>query len=650
MPATQEQLARLMGGISLRTRAATVGVKPENKAEMSVFKAVESANNASREVTVPAITDSRIAFDNAPRTREESGLIAEGMVFDESQMRALDILVRGHHVCLIGAAGTGKTTMVRHALGLLIYGDEEMGIDGIGIRRLAGEQGPSIGVCAFTGIATQVVRAMLPEWLHPACQTIHSLLEYKPVQAVGNDTGRNAMFVPTRTATNKLDKDIIIIDEASMLGLDLWHNIVDALRPNTRIILIGDLNQLKPVADATMFAYALSAGLDKKFDWDLAELTTIHRQKEAAANKIIEGAHAILNGQQPAYDDPQTNADWRFINYDIPTKAAEAHMAIVSAIKFMKDTYIEGESRVLFDPYKDLLLCAGNGYDENNSASMIQQAPLNGTLSRLIEPPSEEHPIYIIDAGRESRKFAVGHRVMATKNESPDMKDRVTNGLTGRIINIESNSNWHGNKAMFGTEKEVLAFRSAQAKIAFGNGAGGKESAMGVNLSGFSLAQVDSSYFSAEEKQEERQASHVITVRYNNGAERTYRSAIDVSSVMLAYAITTHKAQGSQADTVVIVVHHAVKSQLSREWLYTAVTRARRRVILLSTRMGMSVAVNRQQIFGKTMREKVNRYRQAMNSGNQFVRLNAYNAVLEGTVDRFDAPDLPDEEKFVEDI
>lgn len=628
MALTPDQLGKLMSGMKLATRSKLAGIPaPATKEDRRLYAHIDSSNTKVASVENAASTAARteglVNFPGAPKSLAESGLTADGFQFDTSQLAALDMLIRGKHVCLIGSAGTGKTTMAKHALAQLIYGGE--GVDSpVGLRQLSGEQGPSIAVCAFTGIATQVITATLPTWLHPACKTIHSLLEYKPVDRDGDEIG---MFTPSRTASNKLDHDIIIIDEASMLGLDLWHNVVNALRPHTKVILIGDLNQLKPVADATMFAYALSAGIDNKDGWSIAELTTIHRQKEAAANKIIDGAHAILNGQQPKFDDPAKDPDWRFIGYEIPPNASQAHERIVGAIDVLRKMPTpDNVSRPLYDPYQDLLLCAGNGFDENDSSAFVQQSPLNGSLSRLIEKPSEEHPLFLIDAGRETRRFAVGHRVMATKNESPNAKDRVTNGLTGRITSIEPNPTWRGNKAMFGTEKEVMEWRSQQAKLAMSRGS---ENSLGVDFASFSLAEVDTSKFLANEKNLEKQASHIVTVEYVNKAKRTYKTAADVGGIMLAYAVTVHKAQGSQADTVVIVVHQAVKRQLSREWLYTGVTRARRRVIILYTRMGLSTAVSRQQIYGKDLREKVNRYRQTMENGNVMVRLRAYDHSLE---------------------
>lgn len=644
-----ETIARLMASIPSTAKARVAQVPVTTNEQRHMLKELDAKSSqeakkdeaeAKRHSESIALLRGKIALAGAPRRLEESGLTASGFHFDESQLAALKVLIHGKHVALIGAAGTGKTTMVKHALAQLIYGGE--GIDPLGIRQLDGDQGPSIAICAFTGIATQVIRSTLPAWLHPCCKTIHSLLEYKPPLESGEDSKR-MMFVPTRNRRNKLDHDVIVIDESSMLGLDLWHNLIDALRPNTRIILIGDINQLKPVADATMFAYALSAGLDGKHGWSIAELTTIHRQKEAAANKIVDAAHSILNGRKPSFDMPSTTVDWRFCGVELDSNTSKAQSQIIRIVEGLRQTPIPGETDVKFyDPYKDLLLTPGNGYDEQDSASFVQQAPLNAVLSRIIEPPSDAHPVYVIDAGRVSKRFAVGHRVMATKNEGYMTKDRVTNGLNGRITKIENNPDWSGNRNLYGTEKEVN-----ENTLALLNRMKETQSNTPEQNFALSFASIDTSKFGAKTESEDRQASHMLTIVYANGAERKYKTAADIASIQLAYSMTTHKAQGSQADTVIVVVHHANKRQLSREWLYTAVTRARRRVLVLYTRMGLDTAIHRQQIYGANMREKVNRYRLAMESGNRIIRLEAYITLTEDDNAPFESQ--VEEEVFDED-
>src|SRR5690606_30837352 len=116
----------------------------------------------------------------------------------------------------------------------------------------------------------------------------------------------------------------------------------------------------------------------------------------------------------------------------------------------------------IYDPYRDRIITAGNGYNDDDPRSNVQQYPLNYALARLIQPPDAEHPIIVIDAGRSQKRFATGHRVMATKNEPPDVMDRVTNGMTGIILGIEYNARYEGNRRNVGPEDEVKAARKAQ--------------------------------------------------------------------------------------------------------------------------------------------------------------------------------------------
>lgn len=559
------------------------------------------------------------AFSLPPQ--ETAGLEDPNIELDESQVAAIDMLIQEQYGCLIGAAGSGKTTVLKYFLAKMIYGDSRFDVSPMKVKMLEGKQGLNIAICAFTGIATQVIKHNMPDWLHPACKTIHSLLEYMPTTSEVTDANGNLkesrVFLPSRTRINKLDHDIIIIDEASMVGLDLWHYLLDACRPGTKIFLVGDLNQLPPVTSHSMFAYALSA-------WKVAELTHIHRQKEPSANRIVDTAHSILNGKEFHFDDQRVNPDWRVIGFEVdsdPQKAGVQIVAIANQLRTKKvSVSVDPTQPLIYDPYRDRIITAGNGYDENDTRSAVQQSWINDALSQLIEPPSDEHPRFIIDAGMgQIKKFAVGYRVMATKNEPPDVVDRVTNGMVGVIKDISRNPSWSGNHALVGPEHLVKEARKQQIERVFSglNPTATNKYAELDALETLNADEFDVSGISDQKQEKEGggPASHRVIVEFANGATRTFVSKANVQSLQLAYASTCHKCQGSQFDTAIIVCHHIVKGQLSREWLYTAVTRAQKRVIFLYTKFGIRASMAKQKIFGRNLEEKIRRYKALQEEG-----------------------------------
>ena len=112
-----------------------------------------------------------------------------------------------------------------------------------------------------------------------------------------------------------------------------------------------------------------------------------------------------------------------------------------------------------------------------------------------------------------------------------------------------------------------------------------------------------------ELEESERQASHSMKVKFQNIDEPiVFESAGAFGKIVHSYAITGHKSQGSEYPTVVILVHSANHIMLTREWLYTVVTRARERVILLVNNRGITQAVNRQLLKGKTIEEKAKQF------------------------------------------
>jgi ATP-dependent exoDNAse (exonuclease V) alpha subunit len=114
-----------------------------------------------------------------------------------------------------------------------------------------------------------------------------------------------------------------------------------------------------------------------------------------------------------------------------------------------------------------------------------------------------------------------------------------------------------------------------------------------------------------KEKRESGPSSHAVTVRFGEGDHSftvDFSSKSQVASLMLAYAATCHKMQGGEAPLVFVVVHGTQKRPLNREWLYTAITRASGRCVLLSTRQGLGTCLAKQSIKGKTLQEKIDSF------------------------------------------
>lgn len=549
-----------------------------------------------------------------PRTIAESGLLPDDFTPDASQIEAIEKLRKSHRGCLIGAAGTGKTTIMKRLVASLIFPPDD---DAPVIRCTS-----DVAFASFTRTASHVMKKMLPQWLHSRCMTIHSLLEYAPAIVGDANSNDHRMFIPRRTKFNKLTCKVLYLDESSMITTDLWDKIIDALPATTRVIAVGDLNQLPPFAGTSAFGFMLS-------EHEVAELTTVHRQSDPNAQMIIEGAHAILAGKVPMFQEPDLRGDWACINFELNKKPLEAANEIVHLLANLSKAR-DASGELFYSPHRDRVITAGNGYNPKMSCSAVQQEPLNRALAPYFDPPSPEHPMIMIDAGinSEQKEFAVGFRVMATKNEPPDRHDRVTNGMLGRIVGIRRNLGWDGDWTLVGDANEVKAEQKRRIQQSLGIASDEQDAGLlqaahariQEQISNVMKARlgnltewrriVEQSQAAESGKRFAGPASHTVVVEFEGGMRRKMMTQAQVNSLMLAYATTVGKAQGSQHHTVIVICHHACKPQLFREFLYTAWTRAQRRVILLSTRAGLSQALSKQRICGKTLEDKIERYRE----------------------------------------
>lgn len=590
-------LARLQ---AIAEKASKTPVTVQKRVEPSVEQlvantAVGVATKAGR-VGIPAAND--------------SGLIRADLQLDASQIAAIDKLKSIQRGSIMGAAGTGKTTIMRYLVHALIYEADIV------------ESTQDLAFVSFTGTASQVMRSNLPEWLSSRCMTIHGLLEYAPDESMEEDDfgnmERKFRFRPRRTKHNKLPTKILFIDESSMVSTQLMDELNDALVDDARVYFIGDINQLAPYTGSSAFGFALA-------QYEVGELTTIHRQSDPNAQGIIDAAHAVLQGQNPVPQDSATDLArfnsgmWAVWGFELNTKAMTAAQQIATLLSRFAG-YRLSNGDVLYNPHRDRIVTPGNGYNPDTTEACLQQFPLNEALAPYFDPPSQEHPLTIIDAGMEQKKFAVGFRVMATKNEGLDITDRVTNGMLGRIVAIERNLLWNGDWNLVGDAALVSAYKQATIDKLLGK-ADSLHTTGQLDSVTAELAVVAASEDKLAKIREQLTAkeatgrlaglaSHTVEIQFENGATRRFTSMAQVGSLQLAYATTVAKSQGAQHETVVVVVHHASERLLNRETLYTAITRARRRVILLYTKQGIARALAKQQIKGATLPEKIERYRQ----------------------------------------
>jgi len=185
-----------------------------------------------------------------------------GIEFAQKQLEALKIAAQSGIMALTGGPGTGKTTTVRGIL--KIY-------EALGLKTL---------LCAPTGRAAK----RLAESCMCEAATIHRLL--------GTTPGDEGELIFEHDEDNPLNADVVIVDESSMLDVLLTRSLIAAMKPGSRLIMVGDADQLPAVGPGNVFADILRSGVVP-----IVSLSEIFRQ--AADSGIVRSAHNVINGIMP---------------------------------------------------------------------------------------------------------------------------------------------------------------------------------------------------------------------------------------------------------------------------------------------------------------------------------------------------------------
>lgn len=407
----------------------------------------------------------------------------ENITLAKNQREAIKQSVENGVLVITGGPGTGKTTTINC------------------IIKLFEDNGYTITLAAPTGRAAK----RMSEATGREAKTIHRLLEYS---FIDDEIG----MAFSKDEGSPLESDVVIIDEVSMVDILLMNNLTKAILPGTRLILVGDIDQLPSVGPGNVLRDIINCGIIK-----VVTLDEIFRQ--ARESMIVVNAHRINKGQKPILN----------------TKGKDFFFITKTNNKDIEDTIIGLSKERLpkfngYDPVKDIQILSPMKKGDVGVNS------LNQKLQQALNPKSPDK------AEKKVGEFIyrVGDKVMQIKNNyrakwkiienniKIEEGEGVFNGDIGYIIDIDEEESEV--KVLFDDNKEVV----------------------------YSFSQLD--------------------------------------ELRLAYATTIHKSQGSEFPVVIIPATWGPPMLLTRNLLYTAITRARELVVIVGMEKYLYTMINNNRI------------------------------------------------------
>ncbi len=290
----------------------------------------------------------------------------------ERQREALGAALTEKVAVITGGPGTGKTTLIR------------------GIVEILGHKEQKVVLAAPTGRAAK----RLAEATGLGAKTIHRLLEFNPITGTFN-----------RHREHPIEADCVVIDEVSMLDVELAAMLLEAVPPATRIVLVGDADQLPSVGPGNVLSDLIISE-----SVPVIRLDQIFRQTDRSL--IVENAHRINSGDMPNVDDDPESSDFFFVARDDPAAAAE--LAIDFATRRIPE-------RFNLDPIDDIQVLSPMHRGE------LGVTRLNERLQAVLTPEGRELVV-------GWRRFRVGDKVMQVRN---NYELDIFNGDLGRITDID---------------------------------------------------------------------------------------------------------------------------------------------------------------------------------------------------------------------
>lgn len=541
------------------------------------------ASEASIQVQNPESTDSTDSTESiSQNVPTGTGMSGESIVYNAEQAKFIELTLKGKSAVLIGAAGCGKTTCMKGTISSLLQSTYYPTLQDT--HKHLPQATPGIIACSFTRRAVSNLRKAMPDDLKGNCITIHKLLEYSPVYyEVWDETSssyKNTMrFEPTRNKVRTLDPAIktIIIDESSMVSVELFQQLWDALPSphTTQFIYLGDIQQLPPVFGSAILGYKMV-----EHTQSTVELVQVYRQ--ALESPIIRLAHRILSGNPiPAEEYPS----WHYpdqLKLHPWKKRISADSALLTIAAFFKQAY----DTKAYDPEEDMILIPFNkacGTTELNKHIANHLARKGGKVT------------YEIIAGFNKHYLSVGDKVLYDKEDAEVIAISHNGMYSGKWPQKESQYlDYWGHR----TDRELTSSSSSSEE-------NNEEDAARAEAEVDQMLAAMAAGISDGKEDKVNNASHIITVRMiDSDQEVVLDSAAEVNSLIMGYALTVHRSQGSEWRKVFLMLHASHATMIQRELVYTAVTRAREELYVICEPDTFTKGILNQRIKGNTLAEK----------------------------------------------
>lgn len=393
-----------------------------------------------------------------------------GIHLDELQKQAV-VETQNHGISIItGGPGTGKTTTIN------------------AIIQMFEADGMDVSLAAPTGRAAK----RMNEATGHEAKTIHRMLEI-----AGGSGEENVEAKFGRNEQNPLETDVIIVDEMSMVDTFLMHALLKAVSIGTRIVFVGDVNQLASVGPGNVLKDIIDSGCFR-----VVKLTKVFRQ--AGESGIVTNAHKINAGEKVELDNSM--GDFLYIERE---NAQMTLNATIGLLKSKLPSYVGAEEMDI-----QVLTPMRQGILGVNS--------MNPQLQKYINPPSDSKNEKEISGVL----FREGDKVMQIKNNYQLEWEQRTQ--EGRLID---------------------------------SGTGIFNGDMGI------ITMINNT-------------TNYMEVRFDDDRYVIYDSK-QAEELELAYAVTIHKSQGSEYPAVIIPLVSGVPMLMTRNLLYTGVTRAKKCVCIV---------------------------------------------------------------------